>query len=193
VGKLVTKISDGVQHTLTLLDRIQTLVDSIKSEVSAFRNWKEDFQIKNKVINLPKAVERTRALVTEVRDAWTTILDIVKQVSETVKGGDAAADAEEVAADMGDLSNVGKSLLEKLPKLAKGLEKILGVVTLFVDALIQWSSIIDELQTIVDTVRDLREEIETGATIFLSQGNRRKTVVLEDGTRMKIRLGNLHS
>jgi uncharacterized protein Yka (UPF0111/DUF47 family) len=194
VGKLVAKIKDGVQHVLSIADRITQLASSVRGEVDAFRNWKEDFQIKNKVINLPKAVERTADLVTEVRTSWDDILQIVKDVSETIKGGgNPEQEAEEVAADLGDLSNIGESLLKKLPKLSKGFEKMLGVVSLIVDGLIQWSAIIDKLQTIVDTVRDLRLEIETGSTIFLFQGNKRRTVVLDDGTTMKIRVGNLHS
>jgi uncharacterized protein Yka (UPF0111/DUF47 family) len=194
VGKLVAKIKDGVQHVLSIADRITQLASSVRGEVDAFRNWKEDFQIKNKVINLPKAVERTADLVTEVRTSWDDILQIVKDVSETIKGGgNPEQEAEEVAADLGDLSNIGESLLKKLPKLSKGFEKMLGVVSLIVDGLIQWSDIIDKLQTIVDTVRDLRLEIETGSTIFLFQGNKRRTVVLDDGTTMKIRVGNLHS
>ncbi len=194
VGKLVNKIKDGIQHVLTIVDRITRLAQSIKAEVDAFRNWKEEFQIKNKVINLPKAIERTQDLVTEIRTSYDDIVQIVKDVSETIKGGgNPEQEAEEVAADLGDLSNVGESLLKKLPKLSKGLEKMLGVVSLIVDALIQWSDIIDKLQTIVDTIRDVRLEIETGSTIFLFQGNKRKTVTLDDGTVMKIRLGKLHS
>ena len=194
VGKLVNKIKDGVQHVLTIADRITALASSIRTEVDAFRNWKEDFNFKNKVINLPKAVDRTQDLVTEIRTSYDDIVAIIKDVSETIKGGgNPEQEAEEVAADLGDLSNIGESLLKKLPKLSKGFEKMLGVVSLIVDALIQWSDIIDKLQTIVDTIRDVRLEIETGSTIFLFQGNKRKTVLLEDGTTMKIRVGNLHS
>jgi hypothetical protein len=132
-------------------------------------------------------------LVNEVKEAWASIQDLAKSFKETVKGGgDPQAEAEEVAADLGDLSNAGESLLKKLPKLSRGLEKLLGVVSLIVEAVITWSSAIDDLQSIVDAIRDVRIEVETGDTLFLSQKNKRRVVQLEDGSSIKIRLGNLH-
>jgi methyl-accepting chemotaxis protein len=194
VGKLVDKITDGVSHILTLVDRINALVSSVITEVAAFRNWKEDVRVKSRVINVPKAIDRTADLVKEVEDAWTSIKDLAQSFKETVKGGgDPQAEAEEVAADLGDLSNVGESLLKKLPKLSRGLEKLLGVVSLIVEAVITWSSAVDDLQKIVDAVRDVRVEVETGDTLFLSQKNPRRVVQLEDGSSIKIRVGNLHS
>ena len=193
VGKLVDKITEGISHILTLVDRINTLVSSVITEVDAFRNWKEDVRIKSRVINVPIALTRTADLVTEVENAWNSIIDLAKSFKETVKGGgDPQAEAEEVAADLGDLSNVGESLLKKLPKLSKGLEKLLGVVSLIVEGIITWSDAIDDLQSIVNAVRDLRIEVETGDTLFLSQKNKRKVLQLADGSSIKIRVGNLH-
>lgn len=194
VGKLVSKISQGVSHVLTLLDRIDRLVASIKEEIAAFSNWKEDIRFKSRVINLPKAVEKTRDLVTGLKTAWTAILDLVSSLRDVIKGGgDPKAEAEELAADAGDLENIGSRLLAKLPKLGKLFEKMLGVVTLIVDAIIQWSDMVDELQTVVDQVKRIRLEIESLESVFLSQKNPRRTLQLKDGSSIKIRVGNLHS
>jgi hypothetical protein len=84
-------------------------------------------------------------------------------------------------------------LLEKFPRLAKGLEKVLGFVALLADALESISSGIDDLQAILDTITAIREEVETGSTVFLQQKNSRKSLALRDGGSIKIRVGNLHS
>jgi hypothetical protein len=114
----------------------------------------------------------------------------MKDFREKVGGENAAQDAEEVAADLE--GGTGEGILKRLPRLAKGLEKLLGVISLIVDAVISWSDAVDKLQTIVDEVTRLREAIEKGDLIFLKQSNPRKTLTLTDGTKIKIRLGNLH-
>lgn len=191
VGRLVTKIKDGVSHTLTLFERIQKLVDSIKSEITQFSQWKEDIAFRTRVISVPKAVEHTQELVQGLRDSWSAILDIVKQLKEKTTGGDPKAEAEEMAGDLE--GGAGESLLKRLPKLGKGLEKLLGVVTLIVDSIVTISDVIDDVQTIVDEVTRLREAIEHGDLIFLQNRNKRKTLTLADGSTIKIRVGNLHS
>jgi hypothetical protein len=193
VSRLVKKITQGVEHVTTLFDRITRLVESVKSEISEFSNWRENLTFKHRVINVPRAIEKSQDLVTGVRDAWQAILGLVRDFEETIKGGNAQAEAEEMAAEIGEVENIGASLLKRLPKLAKGLEKMLGVVTLIVDNVILWSDAIDKLQTIVDEVTRLREAVETGETIFLSQRNPRRIVQVVGGKSIKIRVGNLHS
>jgi len=194
VAKLVSKISEGIAHVTTLLDRIQHLVDSIKSEITEFSHWKEDIKFKSRVINVPKAVEKTQDLIQGFRDSWAAIQGLVKDFEQALKGGEnPETEAEEFAADIGELDNIGTSLLKKLPKLAEGLEKLLGVVTLVVNAVITWSDAVDKMQTVVDEVTRVREEIERLESIFLSQKNPRKTLRLDGGGSIKIRVGNLHS
>jgi hypothetical protein len=187
---LVAKIREGISHILTLVQRIQHLVDSIKTEITEFSHWREDIRFKSRVISLPAAIEKTRDLIQGARDSWAAIVALMKDFREKVGGENAAQDAEEVAADLE--GGTGEGILKRLPRLAKGLEKLLGVISLIVDAVISWSDAVDKLQTIVDEVTRLREAIEKGDLIFLKQSNPRKTLTLTDGTKIKIRLGNLH-
>jgi len=193
VGKLVNKIIQGISHISTLVTRIENLISSIKDEISAFANWKEMVHFKSRVINIPKAVEQARDLVGEVIDAWHAILSLVNDIKEKLSGAEnATEEAEEMASDFEEVG-IGESLLKKLPKLSKGFEKLLGVVTLIVDSVISWSDAVDKLQDIVNAVSDLRDAIESGDTIFLSQKNGRREVPLAQGGAIKIRVGGLHS
>jgi hypothetical protein len=189
-GKLVGKVRDFVSHVANIFTDLNTLWDSVQAEIDAWKNFKEDIRVKSRVINVPKAVEQTKNLVVGLADAWHAILDIIKNFKEKL-GTDAKAEAEEAA---GDLEESGaEGLLKRLPRLAKGLEKLLGVLTLVVDALASIVDVIGDLQTIVDELKRIREEIESAESIFLQQKNPRKTVKLADGRSIRLRLGKLHS
>ena len=96
---------------------------------------------------------------------------------------------------MEDVESSGgiSALLRKFPALAKGLEKLLGVLGLIVQALDAIATTIDDLQQIVDELKALRLEFEKLDTIFLSQSNKRKTLRLADGSSIRVRVGKLHS
>jgi hypothetical protein len=190
LGKLVTKVQDFISHVGSIFTDLNTLWDSVQGEIDAWKNFKEDIRVKSRVINIPKAVEKTKALVVGLSDAWHAILDIIKNFKEKL-GTDAKAEAEEAASDLEEGGAEG--LIKRIPKLAKGLEKLLGVLTLIVDALASIVEVIADLQTIVDELKRIREEIETAESIFLQQKNPRKTVKLKDGGSIRLRLGNLHS
>lgn len=192
VAKLVSKVTEGITHVSTLVERITHLIDSIKSEITHFANWKEDIRIKSRVINIPKAVEKTQDLIVGLKASWQAVLALIEDFKTAVKGGDPKAEAEEMAADLESLDNIGTKLLQKLPKLARGLEKLLGVVTLIVDAVITWSGAVDKIQTIVDEITRIREEIESLESVFLSQRNPRKRLKLAAGGSIRVRVGNLH-
>jgi hypothetical protein len=190
VGRLVAKIKDGVTHILTLVDRIQHLIESVKSEVAAFASWREDIRFRTRVVSIPAAVQKTQDLIQGARDSWAAIVALMKDFREKAIGENPTQAAEEVGAELE--AGSGESLLKRLPRLSKGLEKLLGVVSLIVDAVISWSDAVDKLQTIVDEVTRLREAIEKGDLIFLKQSNPRRIETLSDGTKIKIRVGSLH-
>lgn len=191
------KLFDLLTHLWTKLnDAFQkgtSLSIGIRDEISAWRNFKEAVPVRTGVINLPKAIDKSQELIDQVRAAWNSIVDLAKQLREQVQGEAGKNPAEEAEQAMSDIESSGiKNFLQRFPKLAKGLEKVLGFLAILVGALESIIAAIDDLTQILATVKGLREEIETGSTIFLQQKNARKTVKLDDGSSMKIRVGNLH-
>jgi prefoldin subunit 5 len=144
------------------------------------------------VINVKSAIDASEDFIAQLSTAWTAIKDLVQQIKTKFQtAGDPVGDAK---AAIDDIEASGfRGILEKFPKLVKGAEKVLGWVALLADTLETISSSIDDLQAILDTITAIREEVETGSTVFLQQKNQRKLVKLDDGTTMKIRVGNLHS
>lgn len=192
IAKIVTKVTDGVGHVSTLVSRVEHLIDSIRNEITEFSHWKEDIKFKSRVINVPAAAAKIGDLVQGLRDSWQAIIALAEDFKRSVQGEDPKREAAELAEDLGDVDNVGVSLLKRFPALARSLEKLLGVITLFVDAVIQWSDAVDRLQTIVDEITRLRELVESGEQLFLPQNNRRSRLALRDGGSIQIRVGSLH-
>jgi hypothetical protein len=130
--------------------------------------------------------------IQQIAAAWRAIQELVQQLKSKFEvTGDPAQEAREA---IDDIEKSGfKTILEKFPRLLKGLEKVLGFVAIVLDAVESIVVAVDDLTTIVEALKTLREDIETGGPLFLKQSNQRKTVTLTDGTRMKIRIGNLHS
>jgi prophage DNA circulation protein len=190
-GKLFDLLGKFWNNVVSIGSKIQELVDAIKGEISAWRNFRENIAFRTRVINLPKALDHIQDFFAEIKAAYNSVLDLIEQIKSKLQVKTPAAEAEEAVAD---LEGSGlKSLIEKFPKLAKGLEKLLGWLALLVDALETVIATLDDLITIVGALRAIRENIEHADAVFLPNSNPRKTVKLADGTSMKIRVGKLHS
>ena len=195
IGKLIDSLKTSITHLTNIVQNATKLLDGIIAEAKAWANFKQDVRIRSRVIQLESAIEKTRALIEGIPEAWRSIQDIFKQFkTQFDAGGDPIADAESAAEDLASAEEGGgiASLLKRFPKLAKGFEKVLGVLALVIQALEAISSVIDDLQQVLDEITALRLEIEKLDTIFLSQSNKRKTVKLADGSTMRLRIGNLH-
>jgi len=192
-GKLFDILKKSFDELATIIERSTKLLDGIIAEAKAWQNFKQDIRFKSRVINLESAIEKTRALIEGIPAAWRSIQDIFKQFKEQFPtAGNPAAEAEALIEDVEAEGGV-KALLKKFPKLAKGLEKVLGVLALVLQALESISKTVDDLQTILDEITRLRLEVEKLDTIFLSQSNKRARVKLADGKSIRIRVGKLHT
>lgn len=189
--KLVTKITGIFTHITTLGSTLTDIISHVKSEVIEWRNFRENIKVKSRVINVPRAWDQTEAFIVGFKDSWNAIIDIIKEFKSKLNTSTAEADAAEASADIEE-GGAG-TLLKRLPALAKGLEKVLGVATLIFDALESIASVFDDINTLLDEATRIREEIEGAESLFLSQNNPRRRVTLQDGSTMRIRVGNLHN
>jgi phage-related minor tail protein len=191
-GKLFDLLGKFWRRITHLFEKINTLVELIQHEISAWRNFKEDIAYRTGVINIPIAVEKTRELIDEIVRARDAIVDLWNQIRDKFQtGGNPAEEAEQAIKDIE--SSGFRDILSKFPRLLKGAEKILGFIAVVTDALETILDALDDLISIVKALRDVREEVEHGATVFLQQKNKRRSLALADGGSIKVRLGNLHS
>lgn len=190
-GRLFDLLSKFWTKLSTFIPKTTRLVQGIIAEVAAWRQFKEDIRYRTSVINIPAAVEATRSLIEQIARARDAIVDLWNELKGKLEpAGNPTEEAEQA---IQDIENAGfRDILQKFPKLLKGAEKVLGFVAIIADALESLISAVDDLQAILDVISSLREEVEHGSTVFLQQKNKRRVVTLEDGTKMRIRVGSLH-
>lgn len=191
-GKLLDSLKQSYDKLIHIFDAATKLKDSVVAEVDGWRNFKQDIRFAQRVVQLESAFKKTRDLIQGIPAAWRSIVDVFKQ-SKDLLPTTANPIAEEEAIFQDAEQGGFKSLLEKFPRLARGLEKALGALAILLQALETIASVIDDLQTIVDEISGLRKEFEKLDTIFLPQSNKRKTLKLASGKSIRIRVGHLHA
>jgi len=191
IKTLVSKVTDGVRHISTIFERLDKLFNSVRAEITAWRNFREDIKFKSRVINVPKAYEGITDFIQQLKDSANAVRDLVSKFKEKIGQESPVEEAEAVESDLE--SGGAESLVKQFPKLAKGLERLAGVVTIVVDALGTISDAVDDIQQIVDEITRIREEIESADSIFLQQKNQRRAVPLREGGSTSWRIGSLHS
>jgi len=171
--KLLDLAQKIIKHFTGVTDAAIKLFDSFQAEVAAFKNFREDFRLKNRVVNVERAITKIHDLIQGLFDAWRAIVSLFKNLTLKVEAG-GAAEVAEAATGIG------------LPIA------VVNAIVVIVEILDTVANIIDSAQTVLDEITRLREFIETGDTIFLQQRNKRKVIKLDDGSTIKIRLGKLH-
>ena len=162
-----------IEHFTGVFDAGVKLFNSFQSEVQAFKDFREDFRLKSRVVNVERAITKVRDLVQGLFDAWRSIVSLFKGLSFKLETGGAAEVAEAA-------TGIGLPLA------------VVNALVIIVEVLDTVRNIIDSFQTVIDEITRLREFIETGDTIFLQQRNKRKRLVLESGKTIRVRVGKLH-
>lgn len=190
-GKLVAFVTRFRDSIFGLGAKVRQLADLVRTEIEEWKNFQENIAFRTKVISLPVAIDHIGEFWQMITAAYRSIIDLIQQVRGKFEvAGNPTQEAEEAIADI--QKSEFKTIIEKFPRLLKGLEKVLGFVAIVLDALETISAGLDDLITIAEALRAIREDIETGGPLFLKQTNRRRVERLADGTKIKIRLGNLH-
>ena len=172
------------------------LFHSVIDEVQAWKSFKQNVSFKSGVINLQSVRDHIEDLIGEIIAAYNGIKDILTDGFKGSVGPFKAAG--EAAAELADLfDGLGKfglkDFLSKVgPKLEKAGGKIFEVLAIMQAIAEKVVQLVDDLQAVVDAIRDVRSTFQTGEGLFLKQTNKRKVLTLEDGTKIKIRVGSLH-
>lgn len=152
VVKLFKNIVTTFTKITTVVSDVENLFDTVKGEVFAWKNFKEDIRIKSRVINLEKAIEKTRALIQGIPDSWRAVLDIISQIKKAV--------AKDIAAEEG---------AALLAVETAGLSEVATAVAIIYQIASFVTDTISDLQTIVDELKRLRLEVEKLDTVFAAR------------------------
>lgn len=164
-----TRIFESIENLIT---DAASLVENVRSEVHHIENFKFDPKWKNRVINVPDAVEKTRDLITdivgEVRDAFVSLVSNLRAIRHQFQSG--------IPGERGG-----------------GVTHVLDILNHIREAITEIDQTFRALGSFVDALRRAREEFEGLDSLFLQQGNTRVRLKLEDGGVLKVRDGALEA
>lgn len=176
VVKLFKNVTTTFQKAVTLVGDAEHLFDTVVGEIDAWKHFKQDIRLRSRVINLERAIEKTRALIEGIPASWRAVLDLFSQIKKAV--------AKDIVAEEG---------AALLAVETAGLSEVATAIAILYQVLSFATDTIGDLQTIIDELQRLRLEVEKLDTIFLQQDNKRKTLKLANGKTIRVRVGALHS
>jgi hypothetical protein len=162
-----------ISHFTGVFQAAVDLFNSAQTEFDAWRHFRQDVRFTQRVIQVERAIQKTTDLLTSIKNAWQEIIKLIRSAGTELETGGAAEVAEAA-------TGVGLPLA------------VVNAIVLIVEILDTVRNLIDTAQDIVNVVIGFRELLE-GDLIFLQQKNPRRVEKLEDGSSIKIRVGNLHS
>jgi len=166
------KVIEFKDKTLSLLSDTQKLVSDVETVIQDIKTFEINPKWNSRVISAPKAVEHIKELYDVPIRIANDIKDLVKLLREKVQP------TEFKVEDVEELDGVPA-------KVAKAGEKILGFVTLIVDALVSIESMVADLGDIVDAVKTTLEDLKGLDALFLPQNSTKKTVDKHFRTRIR--------
>lgn len=183
---LVTIFTKFRDNTVGILDAGTHLIRSTESTYDKIRHFTTSPKFNTRVVSVPRVAENIGVLARVPSDIIHAVKDLIDQLRNKLRPEKFNVDELEGIEDL-------RGIIGKLgTRIAAGFEKILGIVTLLVDALVTIRSTITDLQSIVDSVAEVVDNLSNLEGLFLPQSNSRETVTLTDGTKMKLRIGSLH-
>ena len=69
LGKLIDKVKEAYDKLTGVLDSAEKLKDSIVEEVDGWKNFKQDIRLSQRVIQIERAVTKTRNLIAGIPEA----------------------------------------------------------------------------------------------------------------------------
>lgn len=174
---LIDDITNFVLSTGRIFESIETLVtdtdvfyQNVRLELRHIQQFQFDPKWKNRVINVPKAVNATRDMIVD-------LIDEVRGAFESLVSNLKAIRSEFGTAIPGERGGGVIHLLDRLNKIRQIIVEI--------------DEGIKALDTFLDALRTVREQIEGLDSLFLQQGNLRRYIHAVDGEVLKVRIGEL--
>ncbi len=194
----IRSLVTSLQTTIDTVTHVFETGTSIIEDVIAISHEIENFELrphwKIRVISAPEALENIKELQRVPTRLYIAIRDLVSRIKSSIGGFKTPLSEATEAAE--EASTLEGGLLRLFPRLASTLgrvvTRILALAGLILQAVTDVANTINDIKVIVGELKTVIESLNHMDAIFLQQNNSRKTVVLEDGSRMKIRIGSLH-
>jgi methyl-accepting chemotaxis protein len=167
-------------------DRIEAIAQDLKRlgaslqvEAKRVQNFKVDIHWKSRVINVPKAVEQIKQLIHDLTTGFKEKVQTIEQPFVTF-----AHDLKLIAEAPPDLN---------VSALSRGINEVQTFVTQLNILVGQVAAAIQGSLALTELFDRVLQDLQHLEDLFLQQKNPRETVRLQDGRKLKLRVGDLHS
>jgi methyl-accepting chemotaxis protein len=157
IFNLFTNVSGIIDDVDALIHDLAVLVFNIKKEIDKLKAFKFEPKWKTRVINVPAAIDKTRELVTSVADEIHTAFQTLHGNLQSI-----ITARQRHKAEGGDT----------------GVAGILSLMTEIRNFVRETDNAIKSLDSFVNAIREITDELEGLDTLFLQQGNPRQRVTL---------------
>ena len=161
IGSFFTNFFSAAERIGNSIDALCTKVDALvlntEKAVQEVKDFKFDPKWKQRVINVPIAIDQVRNFITQVPKDLTDKFKALVVDLRGLKDG-----LHDVA---GQVSGEGGG--------GAGLVKVISWMSLLDQSFQRLDTFVDDLSVIVQDIRDITHEIEKLDTLFLQQGNPR--------------------
>ena len=188
LAPLIKLIKEFKTNGLNIIEKGTRITKKIEFEYSELRNFKLKTGWKGRVVSVPNVIKQVRALVDVPHKLAQAGRDLVNAIKEQLNQFDIDAALE----DIEGLEGFSDLLARLGPRIAKAGERLLGIFALVVSALVTINQAADDIETIIDQIELVRDDIENLDLVFLQQNNPRKIIQSDEGP-IKVRIGRFHS
>ncbi len=194
-SKLITSIRQTIDTAIHIFDVVKNSTQEAIDTYNEIKNFELKPHWKIRAVSAPQAIDNIKELAEVPSRLFIAVKDLASRVKESISAFKSpAAEAEAAIEEAGALEG---GILRIFPRLAsligKGITRILAVAGLIVQLVIDVDNAVADIATIIKELHTAVQSLNHLDAVFLQQQNPRKTVTLDDGTTMKIRVGHLHS
>jgi hypothetical protein len=194
-----TRVVTSIRQTINTATHILEVVNETVEDAIGIYHEIKTFELKPhwkiRAVSVPQAVDNIKELAEVPTRIVIAVRDLVQRVRNSVEAfRNPVAEAEAAAEEAGALEG---GLLRLFPRIAallgRAISRVLAVAGLIVQLVIDVDNAVADIHTLVGQLRTAITSLNHLDAVFLQQNNKRRIVELADGTKMKIRVGNLHS
>lgn len=167
--KVVLHIRD---YTIGCIETATNLFETATKLWDELIHFKFVIAWKTRVISVSRVFENIQELIAIPGKIFDAIKDLISSIKGRFTTLEATAAVEEVIPGIGQAA---------------------GIITAVCEILVLIKGCLTDLQTVVDAIKKVVEDVTNLNAIFLPNRNTRKVVKTEGGTSLKLRIGSFHS
>lgn len=195
IKTVLVSLRTALDTTIHIVDTLKDIAEESVGIYHEIQHFDIDPKWQNRALSVPDAIQNVKDLFEAPGRIFIAVKDLVGRIRQQLAPIQ-AAEAEATAA-IEEASGVEGFLLRIFPKLARALSRalarLLAIVGLVVQGLIDISNTFADIRIIVGEFRVALESLNHLDAVFLRQNKKRKSFVLKDGSTIRRRIPIGHS